>query len=90
MPTVLREEHEVTSLGDIPLLVLTANEPDDEIRQVWTQANIEMAALSTNGSYRIVEGATHMSLAYRKNDAQDCIDGILEVLDAVRARQASQ
>jgi pimeloyl-ACP methyl ester carboxylesterase len=87
MPTVLREEHEVTSLGDIPLLVLVSTEPDDAVRKVWNQANIEMAGLSTNGSYHIVEGATHMSLVYRKADAQVCTDGILEVLDAVRSGQ---
>ena len=84
MPTVLREEHEVTSLGDIPLLVLTATEPDDTVRKIWTQANIEMAALSTQGSYRVVEGATHASLAYRQRDAQVCTDGILDVLAAVQ------
>jgi pimeloyl-ACP methyl ester carboxylesterase len=87
MPTVLREEHEVTSLGDIPLLVLVSTEPDDAVRKVWNQANIEMAGLSTNGAYRIVKGATHMSLVYVRVDAQVCTDGILEVLDAVRSGQ---
>jgi hypothetical protein len=82
---VLREEHKVTSLGDIPLLVLVATEPADAVRKVWNQANIEMAGLSTNGRYRIVEGATHMSMAYRQADAQVCVDGILDVLDAVRS-----
>ena len=84
MATVLREEHEVTSLGDIPLLVLVATEPEDAIRRVWNQANIEMAGLSTNSGYRIVEGATHMSLAYREADARVSADGILDVLDAAR------
>ena len=87
MPTVLQEEHEVTSLGDIPLLVLVATEPDDAVHKVWNQANIEMTGLSTNGNYRIVEGATHMSLAYREADAQVCVDGILDVLDAARKGQ---
>jgi pimeloyl-ACP methyl ester carboxylesterase len=89
MPTVLREEREVSSLGDIPLLVLVATEPDDAVRKVWSQANIEMATLSTNGSYQIVNGATHMSLVYRQKDAQVCTDGILEVMDAARVVQAS-
>ena len=87
MPTVLREEHEVKSLGDIPLLVLTATEPDNAVRKVWKQANIEMTGLSTNASYRVVEGATHISLAYREADAQVCVDGILDVLDAVRSEK---
>jgi pimeloyl-ACP methyl ester carboxylesterase len=89
MPTVLREEREVNSLGDIPLLVLVATEPEDAVRKVWSQANIEMATLSTNGSYQIVRGATHMSLVYRQKDAQVCTDGILEVLNAVDDQQLS-
>jgi pimeloyl-ACP methyl ester carboxylesterase len=79
-----KEERSVTSLGDIPLLVLISTEPDDATHKVWSVANIEMASLSSNGSYRIVEGATHMSLVYRHNDAQICADGILQVLDAVQ------
>jgi pimeloyl-ACP methyl ester carboxylesterase len=84
MPIVLKAEREVTSLGDIPLLVLTATEPDDAVRNVWSQANIEMASLSANGSYQIVRGATHMSLVYRESDAQVCTAGILDVLNAAR------
>jgi pimeloyl-ACP methyl ester carboxylesterase len=87
MPTVLKEERAVTSLGEIPLLVLVATEPNDAVRKVWNQANIEMASLSTRGSFRIVEGATHISLAYRADDAQVCIDGILDVLSAARNPQ---
>jgi pimeloyl-ACP methyl ester carboxylesterase len=85
-----KEERSVTSLGDIPLLVLISTEPHDATHKVWSVANIEMAELSTNGSYRVVDGATHMSLVYRQNDAQVCMDGILEVLDAVRVAQASK
>jgi pimeloyl-ACP methyl ester carboxylesterase len=87
MPTVLQEEREVTSLGDMPLLVLVATEPNDAVRKVWNQANIEMAGLSTRGRYQIVDGATHISLAYRAADAQVCIDGILNVLDTVQHLQ---
>lgn len=87
MPTVLREERAVTSLGDIPLLVLAATEPADAVRKVWNQANLEMAGLSTRGRFRVVEGATHISLAYREKDARVCSEGILEVLDAARRAQ---
>ena len=85
-----KEERSVTSLGDIPLLVLISTEPDDATYKVWSVANIEMVELSTNGSYRVVDGATHMSLVYRQNDAQVCMDGILEVLDEVRVVASSQ
>jgi pimeloyl-ACP methyl ester carboxylesterase len=84
MSTVFVEEHQVTSLGDIPLLVLVSTEPDDASHKIWRQANIEMADLSTQGSYQIVNGATHFSLVYRQADAQVCVDGILDVLDAAQ------
>jgi pimeloyl-ACP methyl ester carboxylesterase len=85
--TIFGEEHQVTTLGEIPLFVLNSTEPDDASHRVWRQANQEMAGLSSNGSYREIEGATHFSLVYRERDAQVCTDGILEVLDAVRQEQ---
>jgi pimeloyl-ACP methyl ester carboxylesterase len=90
LSTVFEEEHQVITLGEIPLLVFNSTEPDDATHQVWRQANSEMADLSSNGSYRLVNGATHFSLVYRQNDAQICTDGILEVLDAARNERASQ
>ena len=83
LPTVFEEEHQVTSLGNIPLLVVLSTEPNDATHKIWRQANIEMASFSTHGSYRIVNGATHFSLVYRQNDARVSTHAILEVLDAV-------
>jgi hypothetical protein len=90
LSTVFEEEHQVTTLGNMPLLVLNSTEPDDPVHQVWRQANSEMADLSSNGSYRQIEGATHFSLVYRQNDVQVCTDGIRSILDAARSGQASQ
>jgi pimeloyl-ACP methyl ester carboxylesterase len=86
LTSVFDEERQVTTLGEIPLLVLSSTEPDTPTHQIWRQANREMAALSSNGSYRELEGATHFSLVYRQNDAQFCVTGILELLDSVRNR----
>ena len=83
-PVIFKEERKITTLGDIPLLVLISAERD----AVTKQSNIEMSQLSTNGHYQIVEGATHMSLAYGQKDAQVCTDGILSILDAVRMKAA--
>ena len=88
LPQVYQEERQVKSLGGIPVLVLISTEPDDASHKVWSQMNIETADLSTRGSYRIVSGATHMSLAYRQKDAQVCTEGILSILDAVRTMAA--
>ena len=85
--TIFEEDPQVTTLGEIPLLVLNSTEPDDLTHQIWRQANREMAGLSSNGSYRLVPGATHFSLVYRQKDAQVCADGILEVLNAVHDQQ---
>lgn len=85
LSTIFEEEHKVTSLGNIPFLMLISGEPHDTKHQVYTQANIEMSGLSTNGRYQIVEGATHMSLAYRVKDAQVCTDGILSILEETRS-----
>jgi hypothetical protein len=87
--SIFEEEHQVTTLGEIPLLVLNSTEPDDAAYQVWWQANRDMADLSSNGSYRQIAGATHFSLVYHQNNAQTCIDGILEVLDAVHNKRLS-
>lgn len=87
LPTVFVEERQVTSLNDLPLFILVSTEPDDAGHKIWRQTNIEMAGLSTAGSYRIVQGATHFSLVYRQKDADVCADGILEVLETVRNEQ---
>jgi pimeloyl-ACP methyl ester carboxylesterase len=89
MPTVFKEEHQVTTLGEIPLLVLNSTEPNDAAHQLWWQANSELADLSSKGSFRQIQGATHFSLVYRRNDAQACVDGILEILERVRDRESS-
>jgi pimeloyl-ACP methyl ester carboxylesterase len=84
---VFKEEHQVTTLGEMPLLVLISTEPEDVTHQLWTQANIEMSALSTHGNYQLVNGATHFSLVYRQSDAEICTDGILGVLNTLRTEQ---
>jgi pimeloyl-ACP methyl ester carboxylesterase len=87
MPQTLAQEREVTSLGSIPLIVISATAPDDKARQVWTEINGELAELSTNGVHRVVQGATHQSLVWETDDAQVTIDSIRQVLDAARTGQ---
>jgi pimeloyl-ACP methyl ester carboxylesterase len=87
MPQTLAQEREVTSLGSIPLIVVSATVPDDESRRVWTEINGELAELSTNGVHRVVQGATHESLVWEIDDAQVTIDSIRRVLDSARTGQ---
>jgi pimeloyl-ACP methyl ester carboxylesterase len=86
-PQTLAQERGVTSLGSIPLIVVSATAPDDQTRQVWTEINGELAELSTNGVHRIVSGATHESLVWEIDDAQVTIDSIRHVLDSARTGQ---
>jgi pimeloyl-ACP methyl ester carboxylesterase len=78
-------------LGDLPLIVLSADEawitpgaPADAARRVYTQLNIEQAALSSNSAHRVVPGTSHTSLVNSHEDAQAAIKAIREVVDAAR------
>jgi pimeloyl-ACP methyl ester carboxylesterase len=87
MPQTLAQEREVTSLGSIPLIVVSATVPDDQTRQVWTEMNGELAELSTNGVHRVVPGATHEGLVWEIDHAQVTIESIRRVLDSARTGQ---
>jgi pimeloyl-ACP methyl ester carboxylesterase len=87
MPQTLAQEREVTSLGSMPLIVLSATAPDDETRRVWTEINAELAGLSINGVHRVVQGATHQSLVWKSDDAQVTTDSIRQVFNAARTGQ---
>ena len=81
------------SLGAMPLIVLTASDttkapglPQSEIEagaKAWSHMHDEIAALSTKGVNRLVEGSGHY---IQKQKPQVVIDAVAEVVDAVRAR----
>jgi pimeloyl-ACP methyl ester carboxylesterase len=82
------------SLGRGPLAVLSADRawwtpgaPPDETRRVYTELNIEQAALSSNSIHRVVAGASHTSLVNNQQHAQITIDTIRQVVAAARADQ---
>lgn len=87
MPQTDAQERAVKSLGDMPLVVLSATVPADETRRAWNEFSAELATLSTNSRHRLVEGSTHMSLALKQQDAQVTSTAILEVVEAVRMGQ---
>jgi pimeloyl-ACP methyl ester carboxylesterase len=86
-PQTVGQERDVTSLGSIPLIVVSATAPDDQTRRVWTEINGELAELSTNGVHRDVPGATHEGLVWKMDDAQVTLDSIRRVLDSARTGQ---
>ena len=86
MPQTYQQEREVTSLGSIPLIVVSAT-PDDETRRVWTEINGELARLSTNSIHRLMQGATHSGLLWKSEHAQVTVDAIKQVIEAARTGQ---
>lgn len=54
---------QVTSLGDMPLHVLVASEWPDFMLLSWLEMQGELAALSTNGTFEVVDGANHSQIA---------------------------
>lgn len=71
-------------LGDRPLLVLSANQPDEGIRQVWTKVNAGLALLSTRGVHRVISGATHAGIVQSDPYAAETSAAIIQVVRAAR------
>jgi pimeloyl-ACP methyl ester carboxylesterase len=77
------------ALGEVPLVVLSATVPQDELRRAWTGINAELAnSLSSEGFHREVEGATHESLALERDDAAVTSRSIVSVVEAARSARA--
>jgi hypothetical protein len=50
----------------------------------WLKLQDDLAALSSNSTHRVVEGATHTSVLHDRDDVQATSSAILEVVAAVR------
>jgi pimeloyl-ACP methyl ester carboxylesterase len=81
----------VTSLGDMPLLLLTGNPftgNDTEIDQleynVWLAMQRELATLSTNGSQVVIQEAGHFLWADKPDEV---VNAINQFVQDVRATQ---
>ncbi len=80
-------------LGSMPLIVLTAADttkspgaPPDEVKSaavVWSHLHDDIAALSSKGVNRTIEGSGHY---IQMQKPQIVVDAVFEVVDAVRAR----
>jgi pimeloyl-ACP methyl ester carboxylesterase len=84
----------ITSLGDLPLVVLSHDEPmampglSDEANQTyeqpWQDLQAELAGLSSQGKLMVAEGSGHYIQLERP---QLVIDAIAEVVTAARTKQ---
>jgi pimeloyl-ACP methyl ester carboxylesterase len=86
LPTVLRQSAALTSIGDRPLIVVTAAAEADP---GWVAAQERLPRLSTQSVHRILPTATHNSLISGV-DAAASTQAILDVLAAVRTENPAQ
>jgi pimeloyl-ACP methyl ester carboxylesterase len=84
LPTALQQAQALTSLGDRPLIVLTAGSGQ---QAGWLSAQDRMVGLSSTGVHRVLAEATHNSLI-SGIDAGASKQAILDVLASVRAGTA--
>jgi pimeloyl-ACP methyl ester carboxylesterase len=71
----------LTDFGDKPLVVLTAGAETDATHDA---AQTKLAALSTNSSHRVVDGASHPGLIFDEQYAKVTTQAVLDVVDSVR------
>ena len=80
LPTSLAQARSLQSLGDRPLVVVTAAR---DALEGWLPLQERMATLSTNSSHRVVPYA-HDALITDQTAAQTSVHAILDVVHAVR------
>jgi pimeloyl-ACP methyl ester carboxylesterase len=89
---ILAEANDVESLEYRPLLVLSANKltaftdpstNQDELK-IMQELHASVAALSSQGTHRIVDGADHLTLVTSQQYAQTVTEAIRQVVEIVR------
>ncbi|MRG91482.1 alpha/beta fold hydrolase [Polyangium spumosum] len=88
--TTMKAARANRTLGDRPLLVLSATEPmqgmSREILDLGRQMHAEIAALSTRGRHVSIKGADHMSILTTRDHAERVAELIGETLTEARRR----
>ena len=80
-PALMRQAGALRTLGDRPLIVLTAGR---DMQEGWIPLQDSLAALSTNSVHRMLPDAVHDALVSDKAIAAQSAQAILEVVHAVR------
>jgi pimeloyl-ACP methyl ester carboxylesterase len=70
----------IKDFGAVPLLILSAGEPQDTWVTEFQHLHVEMARLSTRGSHQIVRGAEHLNIVTRRENAAHVSRAILELV----------
>ena len=79
LPDALNQANELTTIGDHPLVVLTAGSGQ---QAGWSTAQQRLAQLSTNADHRVIPTATHETVLGA--DAPASAHAILDVVASVR------
>ena len=81
LPIALQQAKALTTLGDRPLIVVTAaSDPDAG----WLEAQDRMTGLSANSVHRVIATATHDSLISGV-DSTTSTQAIMDVIESIRA-----
>lgn len=83
IPGTMVQVREAGSLGDLPLMVVSAG-GNLKANPLWPEYQKELAALSTDSVQIVIEGAGHTSVWFDPEDAQVSTRVILLVIEAVR------
>jgi len=86
LPVILEQARVITSLGDVPLVVLTTGDRDElspEENRTLQEMQRELQSISANSIYIAVEGATHISLVHNQDHARLTADAIRQVIEAI-------
>jgi pimeloyl-ACP methyl ester carboxylesterase len=83
--TAMNQAQSLTTIGARPLIVITALK---EAEGGWTDAQDQLATLSSNSVHRTLPDATHAMLVEDKTTAAQSSQAIVDVVTAVRTGQA--
>jgi uncharacterized protein YdbL (DUF1318 family) len=83
IPQTMEEARGTGTLGEKPLVVVSAAEHDAQTGALQE----ELTSLSANSTQRVVEGSTHLSLVVDREHARQTSEEIVEVVKAVRIGQ---
>jgi pimeloyl-ACP methyl ester carboxylesterase len=83
--TAMAEARSLTTLGDRPLVVVTA---EKDAEGGWMTAQNELAALSTNSVHQMLPNATHSMVVEDEKTAAQSSRAINQVVTAVRTKSS--
>jgi len=97
LPASLDEVRDAGDLGDVPLLVLTAENtypelPDDlsfAAERAWRMLQEDLCGLSRDCTHRLIAGADHETIVYKRPYSGATAVAIIDFVERVKMRQAS-